>query len=158
MKNEKEATTELKLLLEDMAKRGIKIKNKANSWFKLGPRFTTTLGKTIFVPKDWDTYSDLDKLSTLVHENIHIHQYSKFTVPGFLFLYLLCFFPIGLAFFRYLFERQAYLVGYKKILEYRITAKSMLINNGVEQMCKGNYGYAWIFPKAVRKWFEKNLG
>lgn len=155
----KDATAELNALMEEMTKQGVKIKYKKNSWFKLGKNFTTTIGKSIFVPDDWDQFTDLQKLSTLTHEMVHVKQYKRFTLPGFLFLYLLVFLPIGLSFFRYLFEREAYLIGFKKILEYKSDpiTKATLIKSGTENMVGKNYGFAWPFAKYVKGWFEKNL-
>ncbi len=157
MKDIKLATQELNALLDTLPGLGIKIVNKKDAWFKLGQNFTTTLGHTIYVPQDWETYSDLEKLSTVTHELVHISQISKYSIFGFYFLYLFIAFPIGLAYMRYRFEREAYVAGFRKHLEYMPVVRPWLITFGVEQLCGKNYGFAWPFTKSVKKWFEDNI-
>lgn len=114
----------------------------------------TTIGKTIAVPRHWDLYSSQTKLEILVHELVHVAQYKRLTVPGFFFIYLLFPLPIGLAFFRYKLEREAYAA------EFRVAVaagadREALIDDVVEQMAGPGYTWAWPFRKSVRAYFEK---
>jgi len=152
---------ELDALMASLPAMGVKIVSKDKSWFKLGKNFTTTLGKTIYTPPGWDTYGDLEKLETITHEIVHVRQMKSMTLPVFLFLYLLAFFPIGLAYFRYVMEREAYVVGFRKYLEYTVNnrafTRAMLIQHGVDNLTGKNYLWCWPFRRSVRAWFEKNL-
>lgn len=166
-------TEELAQVLASATAQGVKIVRKDQHWFwkALGwivmvvtfgqnktftSRYITTIGKTIAVPSTWDSYSDLSKLEILTHELVHVGQYRKYTPPVMGLLYLLVFFPIGLAYFRYRFEREAYVVGFKKTLSYDPSQRQRLIDHGVEQMTSGQYGWTWPFKKSVRAWFEAN--
>lgn len=168
---------ELQALLDEMARDGVKVVYKDQSWFyrAIGKalyvlsfgkmkdfvtEFTTTIGKTIAVPRDYDQWSDERKIELFTHELTHVGQFKKYTLVGMAFLYLFVFFPVGLAYFRYRFERQAYLNGFKKELELYPSdslLRGELIQHGVDQMTGPNYLWAWPFKKAVKAWFEKNL-
>jgi hypothetical protein len=158
----KEPSLELDALLQQMKEGGITIKKKSESWFKLGPGYTTTIGKTIYVANSWDKFDDLTRLEILTHEMVHVRQYQKMSVPLFLFLYLLVFFPIGLAFVRYVLERKAYVIGFKKHLEYvrpeyKAGAKQWMVDSATEFMCGKGYGWAWPFRSSVRAYFEREI-
>ena len=81
-----------------------------NKRFKEG--FATTICNRIYIPRSW-LGRDLNRL--LVHEVGHIQQcrtcglsiHPWVGFPIYMLLYLLVFFPLGLAYPRYLFERGA---------------------------------------------------
>ncbi len=171
-----DASVELKQLLADMDQQGVKIVRKDQStFFKIlgwlvyaftfgkNSSFTTgyitTINKTIGVPSTWDSFGDLAKLEILTHEMVHVAQAKKWTFILFGFLYLFIFLPLGLAYFRYVFEREAYVVGFKKLMQYDPSpeTRARCIDHGVTNMTTGQYGWAWPFPKSVRAWFESQL-
>ena len=105
--------------------------------------YWTTVGETVYYPT---TVQDPTvHIKVLEHEQIHIDQYKKYTTPLFLSLYLLLPLPILLSYFRWKFEREAYLV------EIRAGAP---IEAVVDILWNG---YGWPWPRVwMRKWFEKH--
>jgi hypothetical protein len=169
-----DATAELKALMAKMDADGVKIVYKQTSWFwrvlaklvyvvTLGRNntfldgYVTTLNKTIAVPASWATRDDLGKLETLTHELTHVAQYQRYTPVVMALLYLFVFLPIGLAYFRWRFEREAYCNGYNKLLQYRPDLRAALVDRGVSQMTSGQYAWTWPFQKTVRAYFEAHV-
>lgn len=115
--------------------------------------FWTTFGSTIYYPDGLDPTKFPE---TIAHEQTHIAQYKKLTVPFFLFLYCLIPLPVFFAYFRWKFEREAYLVEAKLYLAEGRINKQELIESMVNVMWSG---YLLPWPKnLMRKWFSKQLG
>lgn len=164
---------EYKQLLDSLPARGVKIIKKDTSWFfkalgkilwvlTLGKNklfmtgFVTTIAKTIGVPSDFDGWSTEEKLGILKHELTHVAQYERYSVL-FMLAYLFAFFPVGLAYFRYRFEREAYVVGFRELLKNNSALqKEDMVAWGVQEMTGPNYLWAWPFKKSVQRWFEEN--
>src|SRR5665647_1618258 len=70
--------------------------------------FQTTIGKTVYVTADWDDWDPDRRYVTLRHEAIHLRQFRKYTLPGMALLYVLLPLPMGIAWFRARFEKEAY--------------------------------------------------
>jgi hypothetical protein len=128
---------------------------------KASTRYVTTLGPYIFYPAEWQhsTLTVRDYV-TLRHEAIHLEQYNSLCKMNiwlgsllFTFLYFFMFFPIGLAYFRYRYERQAYvttfLVGQRFGIIYNPEAF-------VTALTGSAYLWAWPFKKSVRAYFAKH--
>jgi len=124
--------------------------------------YTTTIGKTIYFPLDWTPENtDSGDYITLCHELTHVKQY---TILGcgyaplgfviFLILYLFVPLPLGLAWFRYAFERQAYLESYKAARRLDLQPK---INYYVTLLTGKTYLWAWLFKCLVRRWFTRRI-
>lgn len=94
----------------------IKYRNKQESKFQrfigwLHPSYMqmyTTIGSTVWCPDD-----DMVPPSVAEHEAIHVAQWKKWG-PLFLVLYLFFPVPVFFAYFRWRFEREAYLVNIQK--------------------------------------------
>jgi hypothetical protein len=126
--------------------------------------YITTVGPIIAVPVGWDAKaSAYTKWATLSHERVHLRQTRKLGlglfwagILPFWVLYLLLPLPIGLAYFRYLFEREAY---FENVLcDDRVFGKAVAykrIERCVEQLTTGAYGYTWPFKHTVRKYFTR---
>ena len=123
--------------------------------------YYTTIGPIVGVPEGRDADP-----ATLEHELVHINQAKKFGagnpwlgLPIFGILYLLLPLPMGLAYFRYRFERVAYVRGInvKMANQGHKNSRSYLIDRAVMQLTTGAYGWTWPFPKAVRAYFEKHI-
>src|SRR5512137_66215 len=71
-------------------------------------RYHTVLGDTLYVPVTWEKMGDLDKVVLLRHERVHLRQRRRYGSVGMALLYLLPFFPLGLAYFRARIEWEAY--------------------------------------------------
>ena len=59
----------------------------------------TTIGKTIYVTRDWDERHPDERYITMCHELIHLRQFERYTLIGMAILYLLLPLPMGLAWF-----------------------------------------------------------
>ena len=124
-------------------------------------RFATTIGPLQFFPAAWNA-AQVERV--VVHESRHTRQARWFGLgihpwiglPVFGVLYLLVFLPIGLAFFRALFERDA--MRYELRWHYRkgSMTKEQVIERATRfgnTVCSSKYG--WALPKAWGvRWFE----
>lgn len=165
---------EYKQLIDSLPAHGIKVVFKEQSWLframgkllwalSFGQNttfmssFVTTIGKTIALPTTWSARTTHEKLAVITHELTHVEQYKKWSLL-FMLAYLFVFFPIGLAYFRYRFEREAYVVGFRKLMQVDPNIdREYLVDWGVAEMTGPNYLWAWPFKKSVKRWFEKNL-
>jgi hypothetical protein len=81
-------------------------------------------------------------------------------IPTMFILYVLLPLPIGLAYFRYLFERAAYLEGIRasRVL-YKLSTDGELsrVNSAVLQLTGPMYGWTWPFEKQVVNYFIRGL-
>lgn len=131
-----------------------RLARKADSWLfaiigliapSTATNYTTTIGTTVYVPSSWDHYTDDDRAGILVHERIHMRQYRRLSVPLFLLLYLFCFLPIGLAYFRYRLEREAYLEDLRRGHSAEWIA---------EELSGRSYLFAWPWKASIIRWLE----
>lgn len=108
---------------------------------------TTTIGKWIAFGEDTDLYNPtFSDLCILVHEKRHVIQYDKmgFFMP---LLYLFFPLPIGLAYFRYKFEVEAY----KDEMDFaQKHGVSMDPAHFIDAL--SGPAYVWAWP---RKWVKK---
>ena len=122
--------------------------------------FQTTIGRTVYVTPDWDDWEPDRRYVTLRHEAIHLHQFRRFTLPGMAILYLLVPFPMGIAWCRAYFEKQAYAesiraaaevwgVAYPRREEYR--------RHVIEQFMGPSYGWMWPFRRGLERWYDQIL-
>jgi hypothetical protein len=139
-------------------------------------RYATTIGPYIALPPDWLARLDEPWLRyLLVHERVHVQQFKRwgfgsahvgmFTM-GFAYLFLPL--PVGLAWFRWMFEREAYAAGIRAQLadcatdadlvpELLAECRSQLIGHATEQLTGGAYLWTWPWPGAVERWFMENV-
>ena len=115
------------------------------------PGFWATLNDTVYHPSDIDP-SDPQWQSIIEHEEVHIEQIQKY---GFLLhttLYFLLPFPIFFAYFRWKFEREAYLVTLSSFPTYQ---REEAVEKIVDSLWS-EYFLTW--PKSLmRKWFLEQL-
>jgi len=132
--------------------------------------YITTIGKRIAFPPKWlDEFRGTPNgCGVLAHELVHVRQFQKFglgsiwlgVLPMF-FLYCLLPLPCGFAWFRWYFEREAYVVGEKVEMELKNHSHLNFrrVNELIDQMVGPGYFYtmAWS-QETVRNYFEKHLG
>lgn len=131
----------------------VKLKPRSSFWLTRfldkfgGGVYWTTVGDTIYYPYIYDLKTAQSFTEIIEHEQVHLRQYKKYGTVPFLFLYALVFLPVFLSYFRWKFEREAYLVG---IVKY---------GDNIDEVVKvlwNGYGCPW--PKTLmRRWFVKQL-
>lgn len=122
--------------------------------------FHTTIGCTVYVTADWDACDADQRYVTLRHEAVHLRQFRRFTLPGMAVLYLFVPLPMGLAWFRAHFEKQAYAESvraaaevwgpaYPRRPEYRRAV--------ISQFTGAAYGWMWPFRGGLERWYDQVL-
>lgn len=107
--------------------------------------FWTTIGRTIYVPTSvGDPYAHPDVLE---HELVHVRQWQRWGVLFWL-SYVLLPLPVGLAWFRFYWEREAYLVQLARARD-----REREITRIVDALW---FGYARPWPRRwMRRWFTR---
>jgi hypothetical protein len=122
--------------------------------------FQTTIGRTVYVTADWDERDADDRYVTLRHEAIHLRQFRRFTLPGMAILYILLPLPLGLAWFRARFEREAYAETIRASAEVwgrDYAARADLRDHVVDQFVGPSYGWMWPFRRSIERWYDRVL-
>jgi hypothetical protein len=115
--------------------------------------FLTTIRNTVYLPRFWGTWIPETQCALLRHERVHMRQARRVTFPLFAFLYALVFFPIGLAWFRARFEKEAYeeeIVAWKEYGMDYAGARDRLVG----YFTGSAYGWMWPFKKSMERWFD----
>lgn len=123
-------------------------------------RYVTTIGRTIYLPGDWDGRPDVDRFVTLRHEAVHLRQFRRYGLVAMCLLYLLPILPVGLAIGRARLEWEAYAETLRAVAEAKGTAAAedpALQAHIVRQFTSGAYGWMWPFPGVVRRWIRRSL-
>lgn len=111
-------------------------------------RYWTTLGRTVYYPTS--VHDPLAHPDILDHELVHVRQWQRFG-PLLWLSYALVPLPFGLAWFRFRWEREAYLVQIERAAD-----REREIERVVQTLWSG-YGWPWPRPW-MRRWFERNAG
>jgi hypothetical protein len=122
--------------------------------------YHTVLGDTLYVPDGWERASAVDRVITLRHERVHLRQRRRYGFVGMALLYLLPFFPLGLAYGRARLEWEAYretLVATAELLGSVAARSPQLRRRIVEQFTSAAYGWMWPFPRAIERWIDRAL-
>ena len=111
----------------------------------LSERYWTTIARTIYYPTS--VHDPFAHPLVLEHELVHVRQWQRWGVLFWL-SYLLLPLPFGLAWFRFRWEREAYLVQLEHAAD-----RELEITRIVDALWSG---YAWPWPRAwMRRWFER---
>jgi hypothetical protein len=118
--------------------------------------YYTTIGHTIYVPNNYNNSSELERVAVIRHELVHMRQARKYSQFIFSILYLFIIFPIGLAYFRAKFEKEAYEESMRARAEFY--GMSALDDIKYKQQLTGHftssdYLWMWPFPKSIEKWY-----
>jgi hypothetical protein len=122
--------------------------------------FQTTIGATVYVTSDWDARDPDHRYVTLRHEAVHLRQFRSFTLPVMAVLYLLVPLPMGLAWCRAWFEKQAYAESIRAAAEVwgpaypRDAAYRAHI---LGQFVGASYGWMWPFRPGLERWYDQVL-
>jgi hypothetical protein len=119
--------------------------------------YQTTIGRTIYLSSDWDERDPRERYCTLRHEAVHLRQFRRYTLPGMALLYLLFPLPLGLAWFRARFEREAYEESIRACAEVfgpDAPARARYRQHVIAQFTGPAYGWMWPFRRALERWYD----
>lgn len=122
--------------------------------------YHTVLGDTLYTPDSWDSTPDLDRVITLRHERVHLRQRRRYGFALMAFLYLIPFFPVGLAYGRARIEWEAYAETLRATAELKGLAAAedpALRKALLERFAGAAYGWMWPFRAAVSRWIDQVL-
>jgi hypothetical protein len=120
-------------------------------------RYHTVIGSTLYVPRSWQSAGDIDRVIVLRHERVHLRQQRRYGLPLMAIIYLLPFFPLGLAYGRARLEWEAYAETIRATAEYRgiaAAADATWRREIVNRFTSGAYGWMWPFRTQVESWFD----
>ncbi len=119
--------------------------------------FQTTIGRTVYVTADWDDTDPDQRYVTLRHEAVHLRQFRKFTLPGMALLYVFLPLPMGLAWFRAYFEKEAYAESIRAAAEVWGPAyprRAAYREYVIGQFLGPSYGWMWPFRAQLERWYD----
>jgi hypothetical protein len=119
--------------------------------------YQTTIGKTVYVTADWEQLDPDQRYVTLRHEAVHLRQFRKLTLPGMALLYLFVPLPMGLAWFRAYFEKEAYAESIRAAAEVWGPAhprNTAYREHVIRQFLGPSYGWMWPFRGRLERWYD----
>ncbi len=122
--------------------------------------YQTTIGATVYVTSDWDDWDPDRRYVTLRHEAIHLRQFRSYTLPGMALLYIFLPLPIGLAWFRAHFEKQAYEESIRAAAEVwgpHHPRRDDYRRHVIDQFTGASYGWMWPFRAGLERWYDRVL-
>ena len=123
-------------------------------------QYHTVIGDTLYVPDAWRQSSDVDRAILLRHERIHLRQRRRYGFAGMAFLYLIPFFPIGLAYGRARLEWEAYqetLRATAELLGLSAARDPALRAKILDRFVGPAYGWMWPFRTQIERWYDATL-
>ena len=119
--------------------------------------YITTIGTTVWVTDNWETYHANVKYEILSHEMVHMRQARTLGLVLYSILYLFIPIPFGFAWFRAKFEMQAYEESMRVV--YRAHGIDSLTNPLYKARIVGHFtgpDYGWMMPfkSTVEKWYD----
>ncbi len=120
--------------------------------------YHTVLFGVLWVPETWDGMGDLDRFVLLRHERVHLRQRRRMGDVVMTFVYLIPFFPLGLAYGRARIEQEAYEETLLATAEvYGIPAARALRDGIFRRFMGPDYGFMWPFRGSLERWFERAM-
>jgi hypothetical protein len=118
--------------------------------------YHTVLFGKLWVPDSWETMGDVDRYILLRHERVHLRQRRRMGDLTMGFVYLVPFFPIGLAYGRARIEWEAYTETIRATAEVRgLPSAKLLRKHIVDRFVGPDYGWMWPFRRSVERWFDE---
>jgi hypothetical protein len=122
--------------------------------------YHTVLGDTLLVSPRWYQMNDAACYILLRHERIHLQQRRRLTFPGMALVYLLPWFPIGLAYGRARLEWEAYVETLRATAEVHgieAAAAPALRKFILQRFTGADYLWMWPFPRQLEVWYDAAL-
>jgi hypothetical protein len=117
--------------------------------------YHTVLFGKLWVPDSWETMGDEDRYILLRHERVHLRQRRRMGDVAMALVYLVPFFPLGLAYGRARIEWEAYAETIRATAELKGLAAAKLLRTFIVDRFVGpDYGWMWPFPRVVQRWFD----
>jgi len=121
-------------------------------------RYHTVLFGKLYVPDAWAQMDDVARTILLRHERVHLRQRRRMGDLLMAFVYLVPFFPVGLAWGRARIEWEAYVETLRATAEMLgLDAARALEAEIVARYVGPDYGWMWPFPGTVRTWFREAI-
>lgn len=121
-------------------------------------RYHTVLFGTLWVPDTWEAMADLDRYVLLRHERVHLRQRRRMGDLAMAFVYLVPFFPLGLAYGRARIEQEAYEETLLATAEvYGRDAAQGLKEHIFQRFTGPDYGFMWPFRGSLEAWFARAM-
>lgn len=122
--------------------------------------YYTVIGDTLYVPDSWDSLDETGRAILLRHERVHLRQRRRYGSVGMTLLYLLPFFPLGLAYGRARLEWEAYQETLRATAELQGLPRALdpaLRSRIVTRFIGPDYGWMWPFRRQVEGWYDATL-
>ena len=119
--------------------------------------YHTVLGDTLYLAPVWNEMDDRSRYVLLCHERVHLRQRRRYGTLGLALLYLLPFFPIGLALGRARIEWEAYRETLRASAEaygFEALKQPNMRAQIVRRFTGSDYGWMWPFPSVVGRWID----
>lgn len=121
--------------------------------------FITTIGHTVYVPRDWMESDDTRKIVVIRHERVHMRQEKKYGRIWYKFLYL---FALPAVFtYRAKFEREAYEETFRAYGELEgpdvLNPYSLDIDKYIRHFTGPNYFFMWPRKRRVKAWLYDTM-
>jgi hypothetical protein len=118
--------------------------------------YHTVLFGKLWVPDSFDRMNDADRYILLRHERVHLRQRKRMGDVTMAFVYLIPFFPLGLAYGRARIEWEAYTETIRATCEvYGLARAKLLRKHIVDRFAGPDYGWMWPFRASVGRWFDE---
>ncbi len=120
--------------------------------------YYTVIGDTLYVPPGWDETADVERVVVLRHEWVHLRQRRRYGTLLMTFLYLIPFFPVGLAYGRARIEWEAYSETLRATAELsgvEAVKDPALRRKIVGRFTGAAYGWMWPFGRSVERWYDE---
>ena len=119
-------------------------------------QYHTVLFGKLWVPDSFDTMSDADRYILLRHERVHLRQRRRLGEVTMAFVYLVPFFPLGLAYGRARIEWEAYTETIRATYEvFGLPRAKLLRKHLIDRFAGPDYGWMWPFRASVGRWFDE---
>jgi hypothetical protein len=118
------------------------------------------IGYTLYLPEVWSQESDIQRAILLCHERIHLRQRRRMGMLLMALVYLVPFFPLGLAYGRARLEWEAYaetLRATAELLGREALHSAERREHIVSRFLSADYGWMWPFRGQVERWYQETL-
>jgi hypothetical protein len=122
--------------------------------------YHTVIGSTLYLPESWEATPDVDRAIVLRHELVHLRQRRRLGLVPMALLYLLPYFPLGLAWGRARLEWEAYRETVRATAELKgmeVARSAELRGRIVGRFTSGAYGWMWPFRRTIERWYDELL-